>query len=313
MADAMTKRERVMAAICGDDVDRVPFSFWYHFPGGENPDEDFIQAEVGFAVKYDVDLLKVMHDAPLDLPPGLEEITSAADLRRLEPVDPRKGNFARHLSALHAIRKRLPDDRPMVDTLFSPFSYCDKLTGKQALRYLDEDPDAFRHALWAIAESVAAYGVAAIEDGAINGMFLASSGGVRGFIDETVFREIVQPTHKHIGDACATVGTCNILHLHGTNLMWEPQCEIPAHIVNWSDRTTAPSLSEARRKDDRCLAGGINEVTAGDVTPEQIREQVRSAIEELRGRKMIAACGCAVPTEAPEANLLAIRDAVLGG
>lgn len=309
----MTKRERVMAAIRGEAVDRVPFSFWYHFPCEDPAGDEFIELELAFAIKYDVDLLKVMHDIPLDLPEGLDEVKSPADLYRLEPVDPRKGNFRRHLDALHAIRKGLPDDRPMVDTLFSPFSYCDKLTGKQAIRYLDEDPDAFKHGLWAIAESVAAYGKAAIEDGAIDGMFLASSGGIRGFIDETIFREIVHPTHRHIGEVCATVGTCNMLHIHGVNVLWEPQCEIPAHIVNWSDRTTAPTLSEARAKDDRCLAGGINEVTAGDVTPEQIRGQVRSAIEELSGRKMIVACGCAVPTEIPDENLLAVKAAIVEG
>ncbi|HQK93258.1 MAG TPA: uroporphyrinogen decarboxylase family protein [Armatimonadota bacterium] len=308
----MTKRERVLAAIRGDDVDRVPYSFWYHFPMEDKAGPEFIEAEVAFAVHYDVDILKVMHDTPYDLPAGLEWVTKPSDWRALEPLDPRKGGFGRHLDALHAIRKRLPDDRPMVDTLFSPFSYAEKLSRKQTLRHLSEDPDALRHGLAAIAESVGAFGRTAIEDGAIDGMYLASSGGQYDLMPEPQFAEVFLPHHRRVAEMCAPVGVCNVLHIHGTDVMWDLQAQMPAHVLHWSDRTTAPSLSEARARDARCFAGGVNEVDAHQRTPEELAEQVRAAIGELGGRKLIIATGCAVATDIAEENLLAIARAARG-
>ncbi len=310
--DQMTKRERVLAAIRGDDVDRVPYSFWYHFPMEDKAGPEFIEAEVAFALKYDVDILKVMHDTPYDMPDGLTSVGRPSDWRALEPLDPREGGFRRHLDALHAIRRRLPDDRPVVDTLFSPFSYAEKLCGKQTLRLLNEDPDALNHGLAAIAESVGAFGRAAIEDGAIDGMYLASSGGQYDIMSEAQFAEVFLPHHKRVAEMCAPVGVCNVVHIHGTNVMWGLQAQMPAHVLHWSDRTTAPSLSAAREKDDRCFAGGVNEVDAHQRAPEQLAEQVRSAIRELGGRKLIVASGCAVATDIAEENLLAIARAASG-
>ena len=77
--------------------------------------------------------------------------------------------------------------------------------------------------------------------------------------------------------------------------------------MNWSDRTTDVSWRWPRRPPHTCLAGGIDEVTAGDVAPEDIAEQVRDAVAQLDGRGMLVACGCAVPTDTPAENLLIVK------
>jgi uroporphyrinogen-III decarboxylase len=56
---------------------------------------------------------------------------------------------------------------------------------------------------------------------------------------------------------------------------------------------------------------GVDEVNIKSMTVEQVKQQVREAIEQTRGRGIIVAPGCAVPTDTPPELLLAIREAVL--
>ena len=89
-----SKRTRVMAAVEGRRPDRVPVSFWYHFPLEHPSSAPLAEAELAFAARYDPDFLKVMHDLWLDLPDGLKLIEDPADWRKLRPLNPREGNFA---------------------------------------------------------------------------------------------------------------------------------------------------------------------------------------------------------------------------
>src|SRR3712207_6185757 len=54
----MTKRERVMAALRGDAVDRPPFSFWAHNFAKENSARDLADETARLAREFDFDFLK---------------------------------------------------------------------------------------------------------------------------------------------------------------------------------------------------------------------------------------------------------------
>ena len=47
MAETMTKFERVTAFFHGEEVDRVPVCFWWHFPSDLKP-EDMVQRHLDF-------------------------------------------------------------------------------------------------------------------------------------------------------------------------------------------------------------------------------------------------------------------------
>jgi uroporphyrinogen decarboxylase len=313
----MTKRERIKAAVACGDVDRVPFSFWYHFLEVEDKaGEEFIGSEIAFAEKYDVDFLKVMHDIPYDMPPSMPVIREPADWRRLEPLDVRTGNFGRHLDALRRIREGLPDDRPMVDTFFHCFAYAQRICTERplALQHLAEDPEAFGHGLTVIGETLKSFAAACIEDGILDGIFLAINAIGSEFMDEATYREVCMPIdHDVLQTAIDAGGWFNVAHLHGLDIHFDAGMTLPHNVLNWSDRTTPPSLAEAREKTDSCLLGGINETNADRVTPEDIKAQVREAIAQLGGKGLVVTCGCAVPTPTPEANLFAVKEAILEG
>ena len=311
----MTKRERIKAAVAGEPVDRVPFSFWYHFLDVEDKaGEEFIAAEIAFATKYDVDFLKVMHDLPYDMPESMPVIREPGDWRRLEPLDPRQGNFGRHLEALRRIRAGLPDDRPMVDTFFHCFAYGQRLCPERPLvmEHLAKDPEAVAYGMTVIGETLKRFARACLEEGVLDGIFLAINAISQDFMDEATYERIFRPVDEAVLAAAMKDGWFNVAHLHGLSIFFDSGASLPHSVLNWSDRTTAPSLGEARKKISSCLMGGINEVTAAEVTPAGIKSEVRDAIEQTGGAKFIVTCGCAVPTPTPEANLFAVKEAIPG-
>lgn len=305
----MSRRERCMAAVNGRDTDRIPVGFWYHFPLDHPSGEPLAEAELSFAKKYDPDFLKVMHDLKLDLPDGMTEISDPEDWRKLKPVNPRGGNNAEQLKALRLIKKGLASDMPVIDTVFNPFATANKLCGKKLMEHLRANPDAVKHGLQAIAVSLADYAEAWIEEGG-DGIYYALDGAQSSTMGQDEYREVFMPLDKMILSAAMEMGSFNMLHLHGTEIMFDMLHDLPTHVLVWSDRLTPPSLSEARGKHQGCIAGGINEMTFHDKAPSEVTEEAQRAIAEAGSVGFILTPGCAISTDSPEMNIFALRQAV---
>ena len=108
---AMTKRARVLAALRGEPVDRVPLSFWLHNFVTENSAAGLAAETLRLARTFDWDFLKPQSRAQcfaemwgLSYRPSTERATpftvthtplaGAAEVARLQPVDPRRGRSA---------------------------------------------------------------------------------------------------------------------------------------------------------------------------------------------------------------------------
>jgi uroporphyrinogen decarboxylase len=305
----MNKCERLTAAVGGGKADRTPVSFWYHFRLPHPSGEPLAEAETAFARKYDPDFLKVMHDLWLDLPDGMTRIEDPADWEKLRRIDPRGGNFAEQLKTLDLLRRNLSDEMPIIDTVFNPFAAANKLCGKNIMDHYRDNPKAVKHGLEAIALSLADYCRAWIEDGGI-GIFYALDGAMPSFMPADEYAEVFMPLDRLILEAAMEKGPFNFLHLHGVGVYFDILHDLPCHAVNWASRTTYPSLSEARKTHKGCIADGVDEVTIAEKTPAEVTAESLASIAEAGAEGFILTPGCAVPTETPEENLLAMRRAV---
>lgn len=306
---SMTKRERVIAAVKGQEVDRIPVGFWYHFALNDPSGKDLANAELEFVEKYDPDFLKVMHDLKLDLPDGMTSIDKPEDWYTLSPLDPCEGNFAEQLKTLRYIRRGLKEDMCVIDTVFGPYASANKLCGKRLMEHIKADPEAVKVGLRAIAVSLAEYAQAWIEASG-DGIFFALDGAQRSNMSSEDYARFFAPLDHMVLDAAMKKGSFNVLHLHGADIPFEKLHNLPCHVINWGDRTTEPSLSDARAIHKGCIAGGINETSIGAKRPEEVLAEAKSAIQEAGALGFILTPGCAVPTDIPEANLRAIRQAV---
>ena len=83
--DEMSRTERVMAAVRGEAVDRLPVCFWHHFQP-EGSGRALAEATLRFFDEtFDLDIAKLMPDLPY--PFARRSIKSVNDWRLIEPID----------------------------------------------------------------------------------------------------------------------------------------------------------------------------------------------------------------------------------
>ncbi|HZP83079.1 MAG TPA: uroporphyrinogen decarboxylase family protein [Chthonomonadaceae bacterium] len=310
----MTKRERIAAACAGKPVDRTPYSLWYHFHLDPPAGEGMARAELDFYHRYDPDLFKVMHDIPYEMPPDLPQVQTLADWKRLPVLDGVSGHFGAQLATIRQILAGRGDDAPVVDTIFSAYATAQHVCGNRTLEFLRSDPDAVHAGLRQIAASLAHYAKALIANGA-DGIYLAIAGAASDTMDAQEYRQHFLAYDQQVLDAAAGA-TTNVVHHHGTGIYPDLILGLRGfHIYSWSDRLAGnPSIQEIGAKTQACLMAGVDETTFGQAAPEEITRQAREAIAAARGHGFIVAPGCAVPTPpaSSDANLKAIRAAVMG-
>jgi uroporphyrinogen decarboxylase len=311
----MTKQERIKAILAGEPADRLPFSFWYHFydiPVTERAGEKLAKAELNFYHTYDPDFFKVMHDVPYDLPNGLTKIEDLEQWNKLTALDPEEGNFGRQLTAIQLILEEVGPEVPVIDTIFNPLAYAQKLTGKKALDLWREHPEEFHAGLSKITETLSDWAAATVEQGAA-GIYLAIQDAVAGEMTEAEYCQEFLPYDRKILERVQDAGYLNIVHLHGEDIHWNIWPNLPFSALSWSSNLTPPSFAEARKTYTGCLMGGVNEAAIGGYSPEQVKAEVRQAVEDTGGKGLIVAAGCAVPTDCPPANLHVFKEMLTAG
>lgn len=305
----MNKIERVLAALRFEEVDRPPFSFWYHFGLQHMPGSYHARAEIDFFRAYDLDFLKVMNDYPYPLPSGLESIESEGDWKRFEPIDGRDPCWREQLAALSIIGDAIGKEALFIDTVFNPWTVARKLAGLNSLlEACRRFPDAVLAAMENIAESLAAYAREALSRGAA-GIFLSLGAATRDLMTEQEYSVWCRPFDLKVLEAVKGA-PFNVLHIHGKNIHFDSLLDYPVSAINWSHFATAPALKEGKERSGKAVMGGINEAVASQVTPPEITVQVREAIFEAGPRGLIISPGCAIPTETPVRNLRAIKAAL---
>lgn len=124
----MNKIERVTNALKGEEVDRPPFSFWYHFGLQHMPARKHAEAEIDFYRAYDLDFIKVMSDYPYPLPRNLEAIETEDDWKRIAPVAPDDKCWDEQLAALSMINDAIGKEALFIETIFSPWTTARRLS-----------------------------------------------------------------------------------------------------------------------------------------------------------------------------------------
>jgi uroporphyrinogen decarboxylase len=236
------------------------------------------------------------------------------DWDRLRPLDPSAHALARELTCLRALCAARGDDAPVLQTIFSPFTLARKVAGPELVgETMARDPDRLHAALGVIGATVEAYVGACLDAGA-GGIFFASQTATPEVMRLEAHERFVEPYDLRVLAAARRRGAIVLFHLHGERpYVTSLAAKYPVHALNWHDRRTAPSLGEAAGQVSQCLVGGLDErgsmITA---TPEEVRAQVRDAVSQCRGRRLIVGPGCVVDLQVPEANLAAAREAIEG-
>ncbi len=321
----MTSRERVEAALAGNAVDQPPVSLWRHFPEQDQTAEALADVTMEWQGKFGFDFIKLMPPgdyATIDW--GAESsyqgsiggtrqttkfpINSIDDWAAIKPVAVDRGRNREVVEAARLVNERLKGEIPVLQTIFSPLTIAMKLSDGKVIEHLRQNPSAVHEALHAITAVTRELTAATLERGAY-GIFFATQCASTDIMTTQEYTEFGSTYDIQVLEA-ATASRFTLIHIHGTNIMFDMLKTYPSNALNWHDRRTQPSLAEGEASSGRCVVGGIHEKDIATMTPKQSAAQARDAVNALNGRHVMIAPGCVMPINTPEANVRAVVEAV---
>jgi uroporphyrinogen decarboxylase len=324
----MSKRERVLATLHGEQTDRVPVSIWGHFRSDPHRAEDLAKATIENQRRYEWDFIKMMPSGmyypealgctltPASGPGAVNALADSIikrpeDWERLPVLDPRAGWLAEHVRCVRLVREAIGPDVPILQTLFSPLTVAHKLSLHLAFEEsVRSHRPRLEAGLRAILEGSKRFAAATLDAGA-DGFFFATQEANRDTLGEADFLALGKRYDLELLGAIRERASFLLLHVCRANILANLVADYPVHAINWEVQVTRPTLAEARSLWPRTLVGGLDRHGALlDGTPDDVRSEVRQVLAEAGPGRFIVSAGCAIPTDCPPANLLAARAAL---
>jgi uroporphyrinogen decarboxylase len=323
---AMNHWERIQATLQGAEVDRTPVSLWRHFPGDDMTAEGLAKAMVDWQRRYDFDFVKFMptgmygvHDwgAETEYGPGFggsrvlvkPGVSGTDEWPKLAKLDVTKGAYGQELEAIRLASAELDGSVPIFQTIFSPSTTAIKLRGPGAIDDMRHNPELIKEGLEIITDVTIAFAQAAVRAGA-DGVFFATQGASSQVMTEEEYKEFGVPYDTRVLQAVRNEGKINLIHVHGDDVYWDLAATYPVDMINWHDRTTYPSLSQAKERFKGVLVGGIERTEISTGTTDEASDQAKDAVMQTGGRRHVVAPSCVIPTNTPDANVRAVIAAV---
>lgn len=321
-----THRERVQAAIRGEIIDRPPVALWRHFPVDDQSPETLAEAHLHYQQNYDFDLVKVTPASSFCLIDwGVEDewrgdtegtrrytkrvISDPRDWEALPIMQPTSTHLAAQIECLRLNRAGLNSDTPLLQTIFSPLAQAKNLAGNDLLlEHLRKYPDSVKQGLRTIAESTRLFIEAARTTG-IDGIFYAVQHAQRQFLSYEEYKDFGLSLDEAVIEPAQDLW-CNMLHLHGEEVHFELASELPFQIVNWHDRESYPSLTEAQNLFKGVMCGGMRQDTLVYRDQDEVQNEAADALQQTGGKHFLLGTGCVVPIIASHGNIMAARKSV---
>lgn len=326
----MTSRERVLAALRGESVDRVPVSFWGHVYHRESTATDLVDHTVERWERWGWDWVKLnprkhYHVEPWgvryeysgvpDQKPRLVSypVRDIADWNAIGEMPADRGALGEQIEAVRLLRRRLPADVPFVQTIFTPLAILGELTEPPSrLRdHLRTSPERVLGALERVTRTFERFAAATMAAGA-DGIYLATvDWGCDAFVSRDDLARWSRPFDERVL-AAAGRSPFHVLHVCKDRARLFDFAQYPVGAFSWD--TTAPnnpSLTEALARLPGAVMGGVShEGPLLEPDTSAVVAQLRAAFEQTGGRRWLAAPGCSIPPQTPDATLRALREAV---
>jgi len=317
--------QRIESAIAGAATDRLPVALWRHFPVDDQDPGKLAAHTLAWQRAWDFDLVKFMPSGTYGIEDwgaktayeGAENgarvvkqvgLSRPEDWRCLPKLDVRKGVYGAQNAALAAAAKELKGSAPILQTVFSPLTTARKLAGEAALQHLRQHSDALEAGLKTITEVTIAFGEEALKAGA-HGFFFATQLATADVLAPSQYERFGKRWDLEFFDAFKGRTRVDMLHLHGMNPMFDELAGYPVGLVNWHDRLTTPTLGMAAGRFKGALVGGVEELgLLVKGSQAEVRAQVRDAISQTGGRRLLVGPGCVAGIAAPELNIRAVID-----
>ena len=321
-----THKHRIQASLDNQILDRPPIALWRHFPVDDQDPKSLADATLNFQHTYDFDLVKVTPASSFCAKDwGVEDqwmgdtegsrrytkriIQDPGDWEKLPILEPTARHLTGQLDCLRLIRAELGPDTPMLQTIFSPLAQAKNLAGNDLLiAHMRLHPEAVMKGLATISETTRRFVESCLGTG-IDGIFYAIQHAQASLLSLEEYQTFGLPYDEKVLEPAQELW-CNLLHLHGHNVYFSLLDSLKFQIVNWHDRETFPSLTDAQDLFAGVLCGGMRQDTLVFGDQSQVQHEAADAIRQTNGKRFMLGTGCVVPVIASHGNILAARKSV---
>lgn len=287
----MTHRERLMAAVKGEWLDRPCAAFWGpHYNLEEGSARDLAYATIANQQAYDWDFIKVMESGMYfpeafgqDMPANFTEnmqswvnvekfiVNHGKDWLKLRPLEV-KGNeiFERNVEVIKRVADHFQGDVPILPTVFSPVSMAGEMVGgffdeAKIVSMIEYDTKEVEYGLSVIEETLINLMNAYIDAGA-DGFFFGFQNGLNEKMGWDAFMKFEHAGSERVINAVKDRTWFNMAHLcngrfdKAENTKFIEGClDLPFDAFNYSNTWSdiMPSFADIRKKTDKVLVGGI--------------------------------------------------------
>ena len=330
MKEKLSKKERVLLTIRGEETDRMPVSFWRHFYAEETDKEKLAEIMLAYQKEMGWDFMKINARASYhDEPWGTEyrfykdgfrkpekikyPVKSIEDYKKIVTLNPLKNPVLRdHLDCVHYISKGLRGDLFFLMTLFTPISIIGEFVENFDIlkNHIKNHPDIIHKALENVTATFEKFTEELLNAG-ISGLFYATRHWASyDYFTKKEFDEFCRPYDLRI---LKLVEDCplNMLHICKSNNMLEHLGDYPVQTFHWdSCDKTNPYLDEGLELvNGKVVVGGVDykkTLLKGNI--KDCIKEAKNAFSATGGKKWFLGSGCTYYPETPVENLKALKE-----
>jgi uroporphyrinogen decarboxylase len=318
------RRARVLAALDGRPVDRIPLTAWRCAYLQAETAQGLARSTLDLFQCCDLDLL-VLSPGPYYLAEawgadvrsfrsdalapylGSATVPHPTGWRRLAPLDLLASSLRRELEAVRLVRARLGEKGPpLVVQVPSPLATADALCSGRIVADLRAYPGDVRDGLDTIAVGTAQFLHACLEAGA-DGFFLTVP-----FADPGTLRPRESRAYRLAFDLAlleaVSSAALRILYLQADQPDLTLADRYPVHALAWQAGPASPSLAQVSESFRGTCIGGLDPCTFSTGSVSDLRAQMAEALSHTGGWRLILAPAGALSADARPELLAALDD-----
>jgi MtaA/CmuA family methyltransferase len=323
----LTNRERFMAALHGQPVDRVPVFPLLMFLAADRAGityREFVtdgralaEAQLLVQERFDLDAITVCSDAfrltadlggdmvfPENKTPYLRMplLASPAGLPKLARPDPtaRASRMGDRVLAVAELAKAVAGRVAVLGWVDMPFAEaCSACGVSQFMLLLVDDPAGAHRLLAHLTRLVIDFALAQVEAGAD---MIGAGDAAASLISAPMYREFALPYEREVCAAIHAAGSLAKLHICGnTTHLLADMATSGADLFNVDHLVTLERARDVYAAHGKCFKGNLNPVAhVMQATPDHCRALAQACITAARGTHYMLSAGCEIPAETPD-------------
>ena len=326
----MNNKERILAVLDSQVVDRVPVGFWFHFLNADSQNQEFnaalenpdlisknIEGHRAYINAFKPDMVKIMSDGYFFMPKQEGwDIDSPADLGKIKPLAPDHPWIEGQVKLAAAV-KPMQADTAYFYNVFSPTRSLHWILGDlMYLEFMTSAPQAMLEALEAITETLLTLSRRVVRESGMDGIYFSVSNMNAKVISDKLYSQYIKPAELHYLQELEKLTPYNILHICsnlGKKNNLDLYTDYPVKAVSWAAHLENINLAGGKQKfPDKAVLGGFAHLPGSLIhigSKEDIMAYTRKLLSETGRQGLILGADCTVPADIPLEHLEWVREA----